>query len=80
MANRHVSKVLNKALEDVEKFLKKSKTQKEQKNFKKKQLTFLKGGVSRPKMPFKRVLLKLERRQKRKMMNKERKKFKETTS
>lgn len=80
MRNNHASKVLDKTMEDIERFLKESKPKREQNNFKKKQLQFLKADVARPKIPFKRILLKLDRKKDRKNKNKERKRNNIATS
>lgn len=74
--NNHAQKVLDKTLQDIELFVRKSKTVREQNNFKKKQLQFLKADVKKPKIPFKRILLKLDRKKARKEKNQERKRNK----
>ncbi|OQS54817.1 hypothetical protein EHP00_172 [Ecytonucleospora hepatopenaei] len=67
--NSHVKCVLDNIYKEIDKIVIESKSAREQNNFKKKQLQFLKGSVSKPKLPFKRILLKLERKKNRKIKN-----------
>lgn len=65
--NNHASRMLDKTLVEIEKFVREKQPKRIQNNFKKKQLQFLKGDVHKPKIPFKRILLKLQRKKQRKL-------------
>ena len=71
--NNHASKILDKTMKDIDLFVRQSKSKREQNNFKRKQLQFLKADVHKPKIPFKRILLKLKRKKERQSKSKERK-------
>lgn len=65
--NNHANRMLDKTLVEIEKFIREKQSKRVQNNFKKKQLQFLKGNVHKPKIPFKRILLKLQRKKQRKL-------------
>ncbi|ORD95285.1 hypothetical protein HERIO_2600 [Hepatospora eriocheir] len=70
---KHASKLLEKTLKDLEKFVHEQKPIRDKNNFKNKQLQFLKGNVNKAKIPFKRILLKIDRKKKRRAENIEKK-------
>ena len=73
--NNHAKCVMNNIYKEIDKIVLESKSVREQNNFKKKQLQFLKGSVLKPKLPFKRILLKLERKKSKKIKKNLLKKF-----
>lgn len=70
---RKMQQMLDKTFGEILEFIEKSKTPREQINFKRKQLQFLKADVHKPKMPFRRCMLSLERKKERRVANAQRK-------
>ena len=69
MANSRMKKEIDRVFNEIQEYVQETKDPKEQINFKRKQLQFLKADVHKPRIPFRRCML-IEKRKKERIKKK----------
>ena len=69
MSKAEMKKRMERLMGEVDQFVREHKPAKERIDFKRKQLTFLKGGVKKKMLPFKEGLAKIEMKKQRRKEN-----------